>query len=173
MILGLVAAKDHSNRFPGKNKYIHEGVPLFWHSVKPLLECVDVDEVYVITDSPTIKDYCSEKGVGVIWRPKNASRDEDKLISVLRFGYYSLDTSYDITIGVMANCPGHKPESISRAVSLMKRENLREVRSFNSNGSESGLLVLSRQLMEDNMDISYYIGSVTSEVTEVHTLEDL
>ena len=111
--------------------------------------------------------------VGVIWRPKNASRDEDKLISVLRFGYYSLDTSYDITVGVMANCPGHKPESISGAVSLMKRENLREVRSFNSDGGESGLLVLSRQLMEDNMDISYYIGSVTSEVTEVHTLEDL
>ena len=173
MILGLVAAKDNSTRFPGKNKHIYKGIPLFWHSVQPLLDCSEVDDVYVITDSPLIKGFCRVKGVGVIWRPKNASRDEDKLINILRFGYYSLDTEYDITVGIMANCPGHQSESISQAISLMKSQNLREVRSFNSRGEESGVLVLSSVVMHDNMDISYYIGSVTSNVKEIHMMEDL
>ena len=58
MILGLVAAKDNSNRFPGKNKHIYDGAPLFWHSVQPLLDSEKVDDVYVITDSDYIKFYC-------------------------------------------------------------------------------------------------------------------
>ena len=62
MILGLVAAKDNSNRFPGKNKHIHNGEPLFWHSVKPLLDS-KIDDVYVITDSNYIKSYCEERNV--------------------------------------------------------------------------------------------------------------
>ena len=61
MILGLVAAKATSKRFPGKNKHILNGEPLFWHSVKPLLNSKLVDDVYVITDSKYIKEYCEEE----------------------------------------------------------------------------------------------------------------
>ena len=88
MILGLVAAKENSNRFPGKNKYILDGKPLFWYSVEPLLQSELIDDLYVVTDSEFIQNYCLERNVKTIWRPKNATRDEDKLINILRFAYF-------------------------------------------------------------------------------------
>ena len=172
MILGLVAAKDNSNRFPGKNKHIHNGEPLFWHSVKPLLDS-KIDDVYVITDSDYIKSYCEERNVGVIWRPKNATRDEDKLVSILRFGYYSLDKDYDVIVSLMANCPGHSVDTINNGIDLLKNKNLREVRSFNKDGEESGMLIFSKDILQNNFDISYYIGGLTSDVKEIHYKGDL
>ena len=166
MILGLVAAKDNSNRFPAKNKYIHNGDPLFWHSVKPLLDS-KADDVYVITDSDYIKSYCEERNVGVIWRPKNASRDEDKLINIIRFGYYCLDKEYDVVVSVMANCPGNTKEK------LMQNNKLKEVRSFTRAGEENGVMILSKNIIESNCDISYYIGSIQTTGKEIHYEEEL
>ena len=173
MILGLVAAKDNSNRFPGKNKHIHNGEPLFWHSVQPLLDSNKVDDVYVITDSDYIKSYCEKKNVGVIWRPKNSTRDEDKLVSILRFGYYNLDKDYDVVVSLMANCPGHSVDVINNGIDLLKDRNLREVRSFNKEGEESGMLIFSKEILQNNFDISYYIGGLISDIKEVHYIGDL
>ena len=173
MILGLVAAKDNSNRFPGKNKHIYNEEPLFWHSVQPLLDSEKVDDVYVITDSDYIKSYCEERSVGVIWRPKNSTRDEDKLVSILRFGYYNLDKDYDVVVSLMANCPGHSVDIINDGIDLLKNKNLREVRSFNKDGEESGMLIFSKDIVQNNFDISYYIGGLISDVKEIHYEEDL
>lgn len=173
MILGLVAAKETSNRFPGKNKFIHNGEPLFWHSVKPLLDSKLVDDVYVITDSKYIKKYCQERRVDVIWRPKNATRSEDKLISVLRYGYYNLDKPYDLIVSVMANCPGHTAEDIDSGIYKIERNNLKEIRSFDSNGIENGVMILTKSIIESNYDLSYYIGSIKTEAKEIHYKKDL
>ena len=55
-VIGIICAKGESARFPGKNKHVHDGTPLFWHSVRPLLESKLVDDVYVaeswIIDEP-------------------------------------------------------------------------------------------------------------------------
>ena len=173
MILGLVAAKNNSNRFPGKNTYIYKDEPLFWHSVKLLLDSTKIDDVYVITDSDYIKSYCEERGVRIIWRPKNATRDEDKLISILRFGYYSLDKEYDTIVTLMANCPGHSVDVIDNSIDLLKDKGLREVRSFNKSGNESGILIFSKEILQNNFDISYYIGGGMSDVKEIHYEEDI
>jgi CMP-N-acetylneuraminic acid synthetase len=173
MFVGLVAAKENSKRFKNKNIHPVNGYPMFWHSVKPLIESKLVEEVYVLTDSDFIKQYCHEKGVKIIHRPYNASRSEDKLISVLRYGYYNLDQEYDGVVTIMANCPGHSSEQIDFCVSMLKDKGLNEVRSFNKSGEESGLIVFSKYIMESNQDVSYYIGGVTDEVTEIHYQSDL
>jgi len=172
MILGLIAAKENSNRFMNKNIHLHKGEPMFWHSVKPLLDSV-VDDVYVVTDSKYIKSYCEERKVNVIWRPKNACRDDDKLINILRFGYYNLEKKYDVVVTVMANCPGHTSEIINNGIKLLKNKKLREVRTFNCDGEESGVLIFKREILENNFDISYYIGGITSNVKEIHYKGDL
>jgi len=168
MILGLVAAKDNSNRFPGKNKFIHNGEPLFWHSVKPLLDSKLVDDVYVITDSKYIKKYCQERGVGIIWRPKNAAKDNDKLITILRYGYYNLDAEYESVVSIMANCPGHTSDDIDVSIKRLEDNKLKEIRSFDHNGIENGIMVLTKKILESNIDISYYLGSITTNAKEIH-----
>lgn len=173
MILGLVAVKQNSNRFPGKNFALVDGKPLFWHAVEPLRDCELIDDLYVVTDSLDVLEYCKQRDVRTIWRAKNAARDNDKLINVLRFGYYHLSIEYDIIVSVMANCLGHKVEDVKDAIEVLKTGNLREVRSFDSLGHENGILVFSKEIMEDNRDISYYIGGVLSDGREIHFEKDL
>ena len=168
MILGLVAAKNNSNRFLGKNKYIYNKEPLFWHSVKPMLKSKRIDDVYVITDSEYIKEYCEKRNVKVIWRPKNSARDNDKLISVLRYGYYCLDKSYDKVVSIMANCPGHTSEDIDSGIKKFEDYKLKELRSFDSLGKENGIMILDKTILEDNRDLSYYLGSITTCAKEIH-----
>jgi len=173
MIVGFVAAKANSNRFPGKNIAKQGGIPLFYHSVKPMLESKRIDEVYVITDSNYIKEYCEKRKVKVIWRPKNATRDEDKLISVLRYGYYNLNNAYDIVVSIMANCPGHTSEDIDKGIKKLQKNNLKEVRSFTSDGEENGVMILSKNIIESNCDISYYIGSIQTKAKEIHYKKEI
>jgi len=173
MIVGFVVAKANSNRFPGKNIAKQGGIPLFYHSVKPMLESKRIDEVYVITDSNYIKEYCEKRKVKVIWRPKNATRDNDKLISILRYGYYNLDNSYDIIVSIMANCPGHTAIDIELGIKRFKENNLKEVRSFDATGNENGIMILHKDIVEDNRDISYYIGSIQTKAKEIHYKKEL
>ena len=146
MIIGVVAAKKDSIRFKDKNIYKIEGVPLFWHSVQPMIDSELVNKVYVATDSEYIMDYCHNEGgyifnrrkpnypsskVVVMWRHPNASRSDDKLINIIRYVYYSIPESCHIVVRIMANCPGHTAESVDATINLMRRKNLKEVRSFN------------------------------------------
>lgn len=173
MIVGIVAAKAHSNRFKDKNVHLVDGIPLFWHSVQPLLSASKVDRVCVATDSEFIKDYCEERDVEVIWRPKNAASDEDPLLQVLRFAYYHLDRAYDAVVTIMANCPGHSPENVDSAVDLYRTGEFKEIRSFNDRGEESGLMLFDTSVITNYTQISSYIGSIRSNVKEIHQLEDL
>lgn len=173
MIVGIVAAKAHSKRFPNKNIYLVEGSPMFWHSVEPLLAAAKVDKVYVATDSEFIRGYCEERGVDVVWRPKNAAFDEDSILSVLRFAYYHLDQDYDAVVTIMANCPGHSPEAVDRAVDMIQTGEFKEIRSFNDMGEESGLMVFETSVIMQYAQISSYIGSIRSNVKEIHRIEDL
>ena len=56
---------------------------------------------------------------------------------------------------------------------MMKDKDLFEVRSFNSSGEESGLMVFSKKIMESNQDVSYYVGCSVDRVVEIHYEEDL
>lgn len=172
-VVGLIAAKENSNRFPGKNYFELDGKPMFMHAVKPLLDSKLVDKVYVITDSPKIISYCEDNKIGVIRRPKNATRDEDKLISILRFGYYNLDQEYDATITVMANCPGYTVQDIDKGLNLFKKHNLKEVRGYDLSGVENGMLILDKSILESNRDISYYVGGIVTSAKEIHYKSEL
>ena len=172
-VLGLVAAKNNSNRFPGKNFHLVNNEPLFYHSVKSLINSQLVDDVYVVTDSMLIKNYCDKNNIKIIWRSKNAARDEDKLINILRYAYYSLDIEYDVIVSIMANCPQNSLEDVEKGIKLMQENNLKEVRSFDRNGVENGIIILDKEIMHDNRDISYYLGGITTNGKEIHHKADL
>jgi len=173
VFVGLIAVKKDSKRFKNKNIHPVNGVPMFWYSVAPLLKSSQVDDVYVLTNSEYVVEYCKDRGVNTIWRPENASRSEDKMVNVLRYGYYNLEKSYDGVITIMANCPGHNVDQVNTAINRMVDQKLDEVRSFNHLGEESGLIIFSKKIMESNQDVSYYMGCTIDEVIEIHYESDL
>lgn len=173
MTVGIVAAKANSSRFPKKNEYILNDIPMFWHSVKPLLASKYISKVVVATNSDFIKDYSEQRGVQVIWRHQNASRDDDPLLSVLRFVYCCLEDEYDTIATIMANCPGHSAETVDNAIELITHGDFNEIRSFNNKNEESGLIVLKKKVVMDYHQISSHIGCIKSNVKEIHYREDL
>ena len=64
-------------------------------------------------------------------------------------------------------------DTINDGIDLLKNKNLREVRSFNKDGEESGMLIFSKDIVQNNFDISYYIGGLISDVNEIHYKGDL
>jgi len=172
-IIGMVAAKADSRRFPAKNRVLLHGQPLFWHSVQPLLDATLVDRVLVGTDSEEIRDYCVQRDVEVVWRPRAAAEPEAPLLRVLHFMYEHLDDYPELVVSIMANCPGHTPEVVDQAIRKMREGGLLEVRSFNAAGDESGLMVLRPEVVAERRAISSYLAAVHSDVREVHFAEDL
>jgi hypothetical protein len=73
----------------------------------------------------------------------------------------------------MANCPGHNSQDVDKAIKLLKNNKLKEVRSFNDNGEENGILVLNKEIIQNNTDISYYMGNIQTQAKEIHYKEDL
>lgn len=173
-IVGIVCAKDTSSRFPGKNKYIHKGVPLFWHSVCALLESNYVDDVYVATDSPDIMKYCEGRGVGIIYRGVNANYTDEPLIDVLSYCLKSIDKRYDAVVTIMANCPNHTAHNVNEAITKYRTNSeLKEVRGFDKNGFETGLLLFDSEVVMESRQISSHIGATLTEGYEVHYEADL
>jgi len=179
MIVGIVAAKENSNRFPGKNKHKYEGVPLFWHSVRPLIESEKVDKVYVISDSKDIIEYCTDEGVETIPRPGNMSHDDTPIYQVIRYAYNSLSEQADIVISIMANCPGHTVDDVDGALSMLENTDLQEVRSYSLRRKtpwgyeEGGLLAFRENVLVDKPEVSVYCGAVITGAKEVHYKSDL
>lgn len=173
-VVGIVCAKEDSIRFPGKNKYVHDGYPLFWHSVRPLIDSNYVDDVYVATDSYEIIEYCKKKKVHVIYRGVNANFTDEPLIGVLNYCVKSINKKYDAVITIMANCPNHSVLDVDKAITLfMNNIELKEVRGFDKDGLETGLLLFDCNIVKSNTNISSHIGSVVTEGYEVHFKEDL
>jgi len=172
--LGIVVAKAQSKRFKNKNLYEINEHPMFWHSVMPLLESRLVNDVVVATNSLKIKEYCEKKGgVNIVWRAKNASESEEPLLKVLNYVYKSLDKKYDKIICILANAPGHTSKCVDKAIKLMEKHNLKEVRSFDVNSLENGLLLFKECVILENNNISTYLGSVVNDVKEIHYKSDL
>jgi len=170
--VGVVVAKKESKRFPGKNLYKVQGVPLFWHAVEALKKS-GVDDVYVATNSEIISEYCTDRRIKIIWRGVNASENEESLFSLLKFCYKSISKKYDYMVNVLANSIGHTGEDVNKALNLIvENPTLKEIRSYDLRGIENGILVVSTDIFSRH-EISSYVGMIRDNAKEIHCIEDL
>ena len=66
-LVALMPMRHSSERVPGKNyRPFGDGKPLFHHMVEVMLSCPQIDKIVIDTDSPTVKEQCSEKFPSVL-----------------------------------------------------------------------------------------------------------
>jgi CMP-N-acetylneuraminic acid synthetase len=176
-IAGIVIAKANSNRFPGKNMYKVGGRPMFWHAVESMYTLqnrgVDID-ICVATDSEAIAEYCNNNSanISIIRRRANISHDDQPIFDVLKFAYQSLISEYDIVVMVLANTIGVKSSDIDKAIDVLVKNNLQEVRSYDKQGVENGIVVLKTDVMRKH-EISTYVGAIFTKAKEIHYEEEV
>ncbi len=77
-VVAFVPAKGESNRIRNKNTVVLDGEHLFKRKLRQLLECPEIDTVYLDTESDEIIELASDLPVKVLKRdPKLASNKTD------------------------------------------------------------------------------------------------
>lgn len=120
-VAAFLPAKGSSARIPNKNTMLLDGEPMFLRSLKKLASCPSIDEVYLDTESREIEDLASEVRCTVLRRdPALASNatDGNKL-----FLNECEKTDADICVQLLGTSPFIKPETIEKAIGILKTEN--------------------------------------------------
>ena len=85
-VTALMPMRHVSERVPGKNYRPFNGVPLFHHALRALLNVGVVDRVIINTDSPTIIEQCSNEFPSVVCveRPSHLLGGDVPMTEILR-----------------------------------------------------------------------------------------
>jgi len=83
--VAIIPARGGSKRLPNKNLKLLGNLPLIAHSINyAKANAGIIDDIYVTTDSDTIKNIALEYGANVIDRPKELSGDLEPTITALK-----------------------------------------------------------------------------------------
>lgn len=158
--VGIILAKKHSERLPNKNFLKIGNQSVYKYAEKAIFDINHIP-VYVFSDDELINN-----------RPPGACLPDEPIFSALKWAYKSLPKRYDAIINIMANCPMISSNDVKRAVKRFERLGCEELRSFNSDGSESGLMILKESYLLNKHEVSTYQGAITIESKEIHTKKD-
>ena len=117
-VVAFVPAKGESRRIRNKNTAILDGEHLFRRKLLQLLECTEIDTVYLDTESERLIELVSDLPVRILKRdPKLASNKTDghKL-----FSNECARVNADIYIQCLCTSPFITAETISRAIRALK-----------------------------------------------------
>ncbi|MBU1487637.1 3-deoxy-manno-octulosonate cytidylyltransferase [bacterium] len=109
-IIGLIPARMASSRFPGKPLALIKGLPLIIHVMKRSMLCPDLDEVFVVTDSPEIYDVVCRHNGQAIMTSKRHETGTDRIAEAIE----KIDC--DIAVNIQGDEVLVYPEHISSVI---------------------------------------------------------
>ncbi len=119
-VAAFLPAKGSSQRVPNKNTMLLDGEPLFLRSLKKLLACPSIDEVWLDTESHEILELASDLRCRIHRRsPELASNKTDGHQLFLN---EVNQTDADIVLQLLCTSPFIKVESIEKAISILKSD---------------------------------------------------
>ncbi|NMB89710.1 MAG: acylneuraminate cytidylyltransferase family protein [Chloroflexi bacterium] len=118
-IVALVPMRHHSQRVPGKNYRPLAGKPLFHHIIETLLQCDEIHQVVVDTDSQEVMDGLVKHfpQVLVLERPQELRADDIPMNEVLL--YDTGQAPADLYLQTHSTSPLLRPETISHAIQAL------------------------------------------------------
>jgi CMP-N-acetylneuraminic acid synthetase len=128
-IVALVPMRHHSQRVPGKNFRPLAGKPLFHHIITTLLDCSEISQVVVDTDSPVILEDLAVNfpGVHAILRPEHLRADHLPMNEILLYDTAQVETQlgagYHLAppffLQTHSTNPLLRPETVSHAIQTL------------------------------------------------------
>jgi CMP-N-acetylneuraminic acid synthetase len=121
-VAALVPMRHHSERVPGKNYRLLAGKPLFSHILDALLQCPEINQVVVDTDSPIIMDSLREQypSVVILERPEYLRADTMPMNEVLL--HTTAQIQADLYLQTHSTNPLLRSETISRAIQTLVQQ---------------------------------------------------
>ena len=118
-IAALVPMRHHSQRVPEKNFRVLAGKPLYQHILDQLLQCPEIDQIVIDTDSPVILEGANKlyPSVTLLERPEHLRADQISMNEILLYDTGMIDA--DFFLQTHSTNPLLKAETISDAVQTL------------------------------------------------------
>ncbi len=107
----FIPIKENSERIRGKNLRVLNGKELYKYIIEHAMESNVFDDIFVDTNSQPIKDFCESKGVKVIERVEELSKNTANGNDLLNY-HYQLFPDYDYYFQLFATAPFLQIKSI-------------------------------------------------------------
>ena len=117
-VVAFVPAKGESSRIRNKNTVILDGEHLFKRKLRQLLECPDIDDVYLDTESDNLIKLASDLPIKILRRDSKLA--SNKTDGHALFANECTRVSADIYIQSLCTSPFITSDTISRAVRALK-----------------------------------------------------
>ena len=172
MNIAIIPAKGGSKRLPNKNMHLINGMPLIQYTLNYVKECKEINDVYVTTDSTEIKNYCINKKIKFIMRPKSLG-GETPIIDVYKHAMSNISNNHllKVLIGLQIDHPD-RTISLKEVLKIFIEAKADRLFSKEQNGTKNGAhYMLSRYFLLNN--ISRKDITIVDDCTNIHYLEDL
>jgi CMP-N-acetylneuraminic acid synthetase len=118
-IAALVPMRHHSQRVPGKNYRLLAGKPLFHHIISALLNCPEIAQVVVDTDSQPIIEGLQQHFpmVRILERPAHLRGDTVSMNEILLYDTSQVEADYYLQ--THTTNPLLRPSTISRSIQAL------------------------------------------------------
>ena len=116
-VVAFLPAKGTSERIESKNMKLLNGKPLFFYTLKKLVECDFIDEVYLDSDSDEILNYAPYLGYKPMKR--KAELATNKTDGHQLFYNEVVQVEADIYIQILGTSPFITPETIKRGIDVL------------------------------------------------------
>lgn len=115
----FIPIKGSSKRVYKKNTRSLSDRPLFTYVLDEVLECDVFDDIFVDTDSDTVKKYCENKNIKIIDRDpeliKDSANGNDLLVH-----WAKIKPDYDLYFQVFVTSPFLSTQTLEQTVSVLK-----------------------------------------------------
>tara|TARA_R110000824_G_scaffold9415_4_gene42104 strand:+ start:8885 stop:9523 length:639 start_codon:yes stop_codon:yes gene_type:complete len=113
----VILARGGSKAIPNKNIVDVNGKPLLWYVANASMNS-NVDETWVSTNCPDIKQVALDIGCKVIDRPDEISQDHSKSDEALV--HFAQKVDFDTLVFIQPTSPLLKPEDINKGLEMMQ-----------------------------------------------------
>lgn len=151
--IAIIPARGGSKRLPGKNILHLGGIPLLAHSILyAKANSAIIDEIFVTTDDPAIKEIALQFGANVIDRPTELSGDYEPTVSALKHAINVMGNNVEHVILLQPTNPLRPKQLLSEAWELFHSGAHNSLMTVTRNHQKLGKIV-GRQFVPFNYEI--------------------
>lgn len=115
-VAAVIPIKLHNERLPGKNTKLLCGIPLIKYILTTLLECQNIDDIYVYCSSDIVLEYIPD-GVSFLKRPTYLDAPTANFTQI--FEAFSNEVKADIYVYTHATAPLIKSRTIDSCIKMV------------------------------------------------------
>lgn len=173
----IIPARAGSKRLKNKNIYKFKSKPMIYWAIKAASESTFKNNIYVSSDSKKILKISAKFGAKKILRPKLLSNDKVFKLEAIKHAVKNIEKKMDKKLSLVVSLQANSPEvtalDIDRSIFHLIKYNRQEVISIDKLNNANGAIRVMKRNAVFQKSLSTYLGCVTTDTTDIHTINDI